>query len=313
MTTPIDNNEFCAILSEQAAEPLAGTALVSETYLLLEYHGHLGKEALDESDLPVEVKAYFSSQIKILPNARLQLMHGPHRPYEAGPLFFLVRTQDRNPAIYRFQLNSVLDVLGLDLAAIQRGDPAWNSHLSPEPLYLVCTHGRRDPCCAKFGLPVYRELSEILEGRLTLKSSVWQSSHVGGHRFAPNLLILPHGLMYGRLGTQTAREVAEAYQRGEIELEYLRGRTAYPQPAQAAEILLRRETGQVRVDAFQLVSAQEETPGVWEVIFLKSKSSEKYGLTIRVEKTNQGIFESCQSDKQTLMTRHHLEHFELLA
>jgi hypothetical protein len=303
----MENNEFCAILSEQAAEPLAGTTPVAETYLLLEYHGHLGKEALDESDLPVEIKAYLTSQLKILPNARLLLIHGPYRPYEAGPLFFLVRTHDRNPAIYRFQLENISDVLGLDLISIQRGDPVWNSYLSHEPLYLVCTHGRRDPCCAKFGLPIYRELSETLEG------SLWQSSHVGGHRFAPNLLILPHGLMYARLGTQTARDIVAGYQRGEIELDHLRGRAAYPQPAQAAEVLLRRETGLVRLDAFQMDSAQEKTTGVWEVIFLNSEQSEKYDLTVRVEKTSQGIYESCQSDKQTLLTCYHLDRLELLA
>jgi hypothetical protein len=103
------------------------------------------------------------------------------------------------------------------------------------------------------------------------------------------------------------------YQRGEIELEHLRGRAAYPQPAQAAEVLLRRETGRVGLDAFHLVSAHEKTTGVWDVIFLNNGQPEKYILTIQVEKTSQEIYESCQSDKQTLLTRYHLDHLERLA
>ena len=304
MTTPFETNQYCSILSEQAEEPLAGSALVTETYLLLEYHGRLGKEALEESDLQDEVKGCLVSALKILPKARLLMVRGPNRPYDAGPLFFLVRTTDRNPTVYRFQLGSYSDLLAFDFLSIQLGEAAWDPFRWLEPLYLICTHGRRDLCCAKFGLPIYNELMDAEGGR------VWQSSHVGGHRFAPNLIALPHGLMYGRLGSRTVLDVTAAYQRGEIDLSYLRGRASYPQPAQAAEIYLRQQTGQLGLDAYHLLSAQEVTPGIWQVIFETTRTGKTYHLNIKVEKTLPEVFESCQAEKKTFLTHYLLDRLE---
>lgn len=67
---------------------------------------------------------------------------------------------------------------------------------------IVCTHGRHDVCCGRFGYPLYEELRRGYaagsEGRLR----VWQTSHMGGHRFAPNLIDLPEGRYWGRLGPE---------------------------------------------------------------------------------------------------------------
>ena len=64
---------------------------------------------------------------------------------------------------------------------------------------LVCTHGSRDVCCSRFGYPI----SEELRRRYTTGSEgglrVWRTSHLGGHRFAPNLMDLPEGRYWGRL------------------------------------------------------------------------------------------------------------------
>ncbi len=64
---------------------------------------------------------------------------------------------------------------------------------------LVCTHGSHDVCCSRFGYPLYEALRQghaaASEGRLR----VWRTSHMGGHRFAPNLLDLPEGRYWGRM------------------------------------------------------------------------------------------------------------------
>ena len=64
---------------------------------------------------------------------------------------------------------------------------------------LVCTHGSHDVCCGRFGHPLYKELRQeyaaASEGRLR----VWRTSHLGGHRFAPNLIDLPEGRYWGRM------------------------------------------------------------------------------------------------------------------
>jgi hypothetical protein len=98
-----------------------------------------------------------------------------------------------------------------------------------EPLYLVCTHGRRDVCCARFGLPLARALGAAHPGQ------VWETTHVGGHRFAANLVLLPHGLYYGPVDEVAAAAAIDAYRRGEIAPGRYRGRAGQPQDEQRAQ------------------------------------------------------------------------------
>ena len=70
---------------------------------------------------------------------------------------------------------------------------------APPPIYLVCTHGRHDACCALRGRAVAARLAE------QRPDLVWECSHIGGDRFAPNVLVLPQGLYYGRVEPSRAR------------------------------------------------------------------------------------------------------------
>lgn len=131
---------------------------------------------------------------------------------------------------------------------------------TPGPLVLVCTHGRRDPCCARLGPPAY----EALEGHLD-RSLLWQSSHHGGHRFAANVLVLPWGVQLGRVGPADAVDVAAALRDGRIPLAHHRGRTLYEPRVQAAEVAVRRAHGLDRPEALRLAEAGDtrvrfETP-----------------------------------------------------
>src|SRR5207249_4701681 len=85
---------------------------------------------------------------------------------------------------------------------------------------------------------------------------VWESSHIGGDRFAGNLVCLPHGLYFGRVGPAEAAEVADAYLAGRIDLGHYRGRSCYDMLVQAAEDAVRRRWGLTGVDDLVL-SARE--------------------------------------------------------
>jgi (2Fe-2S) ferredoxin len=142
----------------------------------------------------------------------------------------------------RVPLAELKDLLDLDLGAIANGVPPATGERIDGPLYAVCTHGKRDTCCAVNGRPVHRALSRLAPGR------AWEATHLGGHRFAANMLVLPEGLLYGRVDTDNVGDIVERHARGEIVLDRWRGRTAVPQPAQAAEWFARRATGQTGVD-----------------------------------------------------------------
>jgi hypothetical protein len=107
----------------------------------------------------------------------------------------------------------------------------------PEPRYLVCTNGARDPCCAIRGPAVASALAHARPGR------VCECSHLGGHRFAANLLVLPDGLCFGRLDVRATLALVEELEAGRLPLEHFRGRTTLPPEAQAAEVLVRAELG----------------------------------------------------------------------
>ena len=70
---------------------------------------------------------------------------------------------------------------------------------------LVCTHGSHDVCCATFGYPSYDELRRRYAPKLAGSLRVWQVSHLGGHRFAPNVVDLPEGRNWVRTGRDEMR------------------------------------------------------------------------------------------------------------
>ena len=95
-----------------------------------------------------------------------------------------------------------------------------------EALTLVCTHGRRDQCCAVRGRPLVDAIPGARE-----------CTHIGGHRFAPTILLLPRGIVLGRL---SVREWDMVRSLGSEALPYYRGRVDLDAPTQVADIEARR-------------------------------------------------------------------------
>jgi hypothetical protein len=108
---------------------------------------------------------------------------------------------------------------------------------SPVPTYLVCTHGAHDVCCAVRGRPLARALPTVGP-----PADVWETSHLGGDRFAANVVVLPWGFLYGQVPEDGGGLVAE-HAAGRVALPFLRGRTGLAPAAQAAQHHARRELG----------------------------------------------------------------------
>ena len=118
------------------------------------------------------------------------------------------------------------------------------------PLYLVCCHGRHDACCALRGRPVAQALQRVRPGR------VWETTHLGGDRFAANLLVLPTGELYGRVLPATVSGLADRTDAGEIVPGFMRGRIGLSPIAQAALIYAHDQLGVVARDALSVISVQ---------------------------------------------------------
>jgi hypothetical protein len=96
---------------------------------------------------------------------------------------------------------------------------------------------------------------------------VWECSHVGGHRFAANLVCLPDGVWYGRLTPDDALLAAGKYEHGRLHLPRLRGRSSFPVAAQAADALLRVRDGLDALGALVLDRCDESPGGGASVVF----------------------------------------------
>lgn len=218
----------------------AGTAPVNaRAWLLIEHDGPWAAEAL-ETALPADLAklAIGADELGI----RVQLIRRPGRPGRpvrpgfaggdagpagggagpagggAGPAVFAGWTVDPEPWLRRVPARD-LDHAALELLA--EGKAPGGVALE-RPLYLVCAHGRRDRCCARFGVPLARDLAA------RYPEETWETTHVGGHRFAGNLVILPHGLYYGPVDSAGALDAVGAYARGEISGRGYRGRAGQP-------------------------------------------------------------------------------------
>jgi hypothetical protein len=239
----------CSTLSTELGEPLAGTASTVRNWLLVEQPGPWGARALAKSRLPTGVARRLRRLrrelgVRVLLIRRADRPLGPGTP--VGRHLFMIHSGPEGPWMERLRVEAPEDVLRLDLEPLGRGVPPRIGERWAGPLFLVCTNGRRDPCCAERGRPVAAALASAhAEG-------VWECSHIGGDRFAATLVAFPHGLYFGRVGPGRGAAIADAYAAGRIDLPAFRGRSAYPFAAQAAEIHLRQAHGLDGVDDLRL-------------------------------------------------------------
>ena len=155
-------------------------------------------------------------------DVRVQTIRRPGRtPREATLRWALADTRDGSESLRWGTYESVRELVDLPLD----GSVGEVDH---EPLYLVCAHSKHDTCCALRGRPVAAALHELRPGR------VFETSHVGGDRFAANVLVLPAGLLYGRVLPFAAEEFVAAAEANEVIGALLRGRVGLPSAAQAA-------------------------------------------------------------------------------
>ncbi|MGZ8783188.1 MAG: sucrase ferredoxin, partial [Gaiellaceae bacterium] len=222
---------------------------------------------VDGSTLSGPLKAHLVAERLRLPRARILFIRSTDRRSRDGLLAYVAVSNPERRGLRRLELEGHDDLIGVDFATA--GDPV------DQPLFLVCTHGKHDRCCAKFGRPLYDAVREQVEDEW-----VWQSSHVGGDRFAGNLVVLADGVYYGRVEPAEAWPVVEAALERRIHLPLYRGRSCYGFAAQAAEIGVRGATGLLGVDEVRVRSLAPEGDG-WRAGVEASGTA--YEVDIRVE------------------------------
>ncbi len=285
----------CSAASRELDEPMAGTASTVRTFLLLEAAGPWGVDAVRDCRIDEEVRGLL---LDLQHHHRVRpLLVRRHGRSVAGPRRLFVARADRvHPWAETTVLDDVRALLDLDLTGLAEGrSPGLAPHR--DPLFLVCTHGRHDACCAEQGRPLAAAMSQVAP------EETWEVSHIGGDRFAGNLLVLPGGLYYGRLTPPEAASFVATHRAGRLDLAHFRGRSSYPFAVQAAEAQLRRRTGEDADTAVRLQGARREgtltravfasDAGRWEVR-VRTEPGELRPLTCRAASPSPGLVHSLE-------------------
>lgn len=253
----------CSVLSREYAEPMAGTAPTARGWLLVEHPGPWGAKALTGSrgldpDIGRAVERAAAAA-----GFRATLIRSTGRTADLAALrtVILAWTEPGATWMRRFTISSAEELCDLDFAALAGPvEPAIGEPYA-DPVVLVCTNGKRDRCCATEGRPLAEALAHRLPGH------VWEATHLGGHRFAPTAVVLPHGYVYGRLDPDTAVAAYDAARAGDMRIADCRGRATWKRPAQAAELAVREDTGETAADVLRVAApvAHEDAEHVWTV------------------------------------------------
>ena len=197
----VTNRLFCAVESEKAGDSLAGSGAHAQENLLISWPSRKWmrslRRATDMSESVVNgIEAIVDS------GRRVNLIHREQQPAEQHRVYLMPENVQID--LMRDQLPDFLDALNCG-ASLE----AWFPTPNPSPLVLCCTHGKKDKCCAKFGHATFKSLVQA-EGEANHNFDVWQSSHLGGCRFAASVMVFPANRKYGRIAPDEVMPFLEA-------------------------------------------------------------------------------------------------------
>jgi hypothetical protein len=241
----------CSLTADAAADPRPGTAAPAQRWFLVEHPGPWGRRGFAESGLaPAAVSAL--SEWAVAEGGRVLLIRRHARRGGSAPRqWFRV---DSRPGHETVRTGGFTDTNELASAVAARGAEY------DDALALVCAHGRHDTCCAVRGRP--------LAARLTTAEPVatWECSHIGGCRFAPALVLLPHGYVLGGVEAADGPDVVRQYRKGTVDPRWVRVRSCFAPAVQAAQHEARLRTGAFGVDALRVTDVTSDGSR-WSVRF----------------------------------------------
>ena len=286
--------DACSVQFDDADVSTFGTAARAEFWLAVEQTGPWGRNAATESHLPADLGRQLDKECSRR-GGRLSLLRAPGQHADAhhqGGRTAYLAFAGLHPWLLVAREVTPGELASLDFDALAAGDREGVRTSLPRavdapPILLVCTNGRRDVCCALRGRPVALEAAAASPGR------VWESSHTGGHRFAPTGVLLPFGATLARLDADLCAAVLGAARAGHLPARALgprhdRGRSALAPAAQAAESWVRAEHGITELTA--LITSGPAGDGSCTVSHRDGRS---WSVMLELSEGSSGLPESC--------------------
>jgi len=282
----------CSANAHAFSEPLAGTASQAVGYVLIEQPGSWGRDALTSSGLDPRLGARLKERAKPA-GVKVLLMRRPAAASRSSTSAREVRLVHTGPRPWS-ELCTLDDeeLSGLDPTVCASPAPPGLGSRDDAPRWVVCTNAKRDRCCARLGRPIADTLAAIHPSQTS------ESSHLGGHRFAGTMLLLPHGLLYGHLDVAAALEVVTHHLADRVELDHLRGRSHLPAAGQVAEIAVRRTLGITGHDEVEITDlpASAPRPDGPEVQVAATAAGQRFQVTVAARHDPPARLLSCDAD-----------------
>ena len=220
----------CSDASSRRDEPMFATGSQVRGWLLVEVRGAWGEDAIHASALGEHVPSHWKDELKRR-HIRAVCIRSDTRAEVAGVRLFACAA--RRPGtgaapLWRRQVGSLADVAAAVETLHVDEPPGGEWEHVQESLILVCTNGRHDQCCANLGRPLVRALRDS-----PWADRVWECSHIGGDRFAANVVVLPDSLYFGRVEPDVSPGAAGRSRR----------RSNRPLPVPWAHLVLARRAG----------------------------------------------------------------------
>jgi hypothetical protein len=290
----------CSEQSRVRKDQVGATASHVRNWLLLEQPGAWGSDAILESRLPRTVARDLHEMGRRL-GIRIVLIRRPDRRPE-GRNVYLAHTGGRRtaPLLIHGVLDDPAALLEFDLHPLTAGRPVGFGRAVDAPLFLVCTNGRHDVCCAERGRPLYRALTP------EFPEETWECSHIGGDRFAGNLICFPHGAYFGWVEPLEVVAIARSYADGILDLLRYRGRSSWSIDIQAAEHFVRMAHGIRGVESLLPERRVQRTPTESEVT-IEAADGRRYTAVVRRDDSRTEVLTCTASEPAP--TRH----FELVS
>lgn len=255
------NQSFCAAIARQTGEDAIGTAEHYQTYVLIECPYPWASNVFESAHIP-QVLQQFISDVSSNRSVRFLCIDRGIRRREVSKRVTVLVYDAINPLSVERQLAQE-DSLQQDQQQNQsnyvrnsyRGfefsldrleqvpnclQSYWQGTNCGQPIVdiqdvLICTHGMRDKCCARFGQPFFQATTRWIKQQQYLQVRIWRVSHIGGHRFAPTAIVLPEGRYYAHLTIPALQALLT--RTGSIDLlqSVYRGWGLLPKPLQILE------------------------------------------------------------------------------
>ncbi len=296
----------CADAAAVRGDPVGGTAPPARRWLLLEHSGPWPVDAVAGSGLDPAVLGPLQAAAARTAT-RILLIRRPGRSAASTERTWLLTGPSLGTVEGRWSSDSDLLVA---LAALEEPDPRPSSS-APAAVLLVCAHGVHDTCCAVRGRPVAAALAATYPGQ------VWECSHVGGDRFAPNVVVLPDGYYYGGLTATSAVVTVAEHLAGRVQTQHLRGMSRFSPVLQVAVVAAHAAFGPLAAGEVVVTASRREgvsgSPGARTLVDLRvARRPGAVRAEVRAVSRPPALL-TCRAARETTATEYRVEKLTELA